>query len=184
MEQWFLWSKTAPTAETTASVGDHNPWFLANIRLATCYLVLQYWWLVHQSVNCCWYWHMGLSGINIRKYFVHQNKFVFPVILYHWETYRAALIQQLQKVKNTVWSGDGHFDSMGHCAKFGVYTLFLLHNYERCTLWTSSGKTWYVSLIMGMFGRNVPNMPKLYMYVELVPVCQPLRLYISILPCT
>ena len=68
--------------------------------------------------------HMGLSGINIRTYFVHQNKFVFPVILHHWETYRAALIQQLQQAKNTVWSGDGRFDSMGHCAKFGVYTMF------------------------------------------------------------
>ena len=50
--------------------------------------------------------HMGLSGINIRTYFVHQNKCEFPEILHHWETYRAALIQQLQKVKNTVWSGD------------------------------------------------------------------------------
>jgi len=27
-------------------------------------------------------------------------------------------------MKDVVWSGDGRYDSMGHSAKFGVYTVF------------------------------------------------------------
>ena len=68
--------------------------------------------------------HMGLSVISIRTYFLHQKKFLFPTILHHWETYRANLIGQLKKSKDVVWSGDGRFDSMGHSAKYGVYTMF------------------------------------------------------------
>lgn len=68
--------------------------------------------------------HMGISVYNIRTYFIHQKKFLFPAILHHWETYRAALISQLKSTKDAVWSGDGRFDSVGHNAKYGVYTMF------------------------------------------------------------
>ena len=68
--------------------------------------------------------HMGLCTYSIRTYFAHQKKFVFPSILHHWETYRAALIDQLKVTKDVVWSGDGRFDSMGHSAKYGAYTMF------------------------------------------------------------
>ena len=34
------------------------------------------------------------------------------------------LAQSLKSVKDSVWSGDGRFDSMGHSAKYGVYTMF------------------------------------------------------------
>lgn len=68
--------------------------------------------------------HMGLCAINPWTYFVHQSKFVFPAILQYWETYRNSLIQQIRGLESAVWSGDGRFDSMGHCAKFGAYTMF------------------------------------------------------------
>ena len=68
--------------------------------------------------------HMKLSVISIRTFFLHQKKFVFPAILQHWETYRANMIEQLKRSKDVVWSGDGRFDSMGHSAKYGLYTMF------------------------------------------------------------
>ena len=38
--------------------------------------------------------------------------------------YRAGLVSKLKSMKDVVWSGDGRFDSMGHSAKYGVYTMF------------------------------------------------------------
>lgn len=40
------------------------------------------------------------------------------------EKYQADLISKLQALKNVVWSGDGRFDSMGHSAMYGAYTMF------------------------------------------------------------
>ena len=68
--------------------------------------------------------HKGIFVYNIRTYFIHQKKFLFPTILHQWETYRAALVSQLKSTKDAVWSGDGRFDSVGHNAKYGVYTTF------------------------------------------------------------
>ena len=68
--------------------------------------------------------HMGLAAISMRTYFVHQRKFLFPSVLKYWEGYRSQLIEQLSDVNDTEWSGDGRFDSMGHNAKYGVYTMF------------------------------------------------------------
>lgn len=52
------------------------------------------------------------------------HQFLLPSILHYWESYQAKLIQSLKSVKDSVWSGDGRFDSMGHSAKYGVYTMF------------------------------------------------------------
>ena len=68
--------------------------------------------------------HMGLSAYNVRTFFMHQKTFLFPSVLHYWESYRACLIGKLKDVKDAVWSGDGRFDSMGHSAKFGAYTMF------------------------------------------------------------
>ena len=68
--------------------------------------------------------HMGLAVYSVRTFFVHQAKFLFPVILRFWETYPAKLISHLKTIKNVTRCGDGRFDSMGHCAKYGVYTMF------------------------------------------------------------
>ena len=42
----------------------------------------------------------------------------------YWEKYRNSLIDKVKKIKNATWSGDGRFDSMGHSAKYGAYTMF------------------------------------------------------------
>ena len=68
--------------------------------------------------------HMGLAVYSVRTFFVNQAKFLFPVILQFGETYPAKLISHLKAIKNVTWCGDGRFDSLGHCAKYGVYTMF------------------------------------------------------------
>ena len=69
--------------------------------------------------------HMKLSCISARTYFSHQNRFLFPAILQHWEWYRCGLISRLKGVKEALtWCGDGQFNSMGHSVKYGVYTMY------------------------------------------------------------
>lgn len=67
--------------------------------------------------------HMGLSVISARTFFYHQRKFVFPLIIKYWNSCREKLVIQLKGMKDLVWCGDGRFDSMGHSAKYGVYTM-------------------------------------------------------------
>lgn len=55
-------------------------------------------------------------------FFRHQRLFIIPSILKYWETYRNSLIDLAKQTKDVVWCGDARFDSMGHCAKYGVYT--------------------------------------------------------------
>lgn len=65
-----------------------------------------------------------MAGASISKIFlIFQSKLIFPAILHHWESYQLALISSLIANKNLVWSGDGRFDSMGHSAKCGVYSM-------------------------------------------------------------
>ena len=68
--------------------------------------------------------HFGLSVYSSRTYYRHQSGMIIPSILTYWESYQASLIHSLRNVQNAVWSGDGRFDSMGHSAKYGVYTMF------------------------------------------------------------
>ena len=73
--------------------------------------------------------HMGVSICNIRTYFLHQQKLIFPVILSYWEKYRESLVQSLMgSSENIAWCGDGRFDSVGHNAKYGAYTMFCCDN--------------------------------------------------------
>jgi solute carrier family 8 (sodium/calcium exchanger) len=67
--------------------------------------------------------HMGLAVFSIQTYFRHQRHFVFPSIFYYWKTYRKSLIDKVKGLKRVERSGDGRFDSMGHSAKYGVYTM-------------------------------------------------------------
>ena len=68
--------------------------------------------------------NMGLCAYSCRTFFRHQRKFLFPVILAYWKTYQENLFNEVWKLKETAWSGDGRFDSMGHSAKYGTYTMF------------------------------------------------------------
>ena len=68
--------------------------------------------------------HMGLAAVTSRIFFYHQSRFLIPTILIHWESYQKSLIETLGSVSQAVWCGDGRFDSMGHSAKYGAYTMF------------------------------------------------------------
>ena len=68
--------------------------------------------------------HMGVIIYNARQYFTHQKKFLFPALLQYWESYRNTLVNEIKGKKDAVWAGDGRFDSMGHSAKYGAYTMF------------------------------------------------------------
>ena len=68
--------------------------------------------------------HLGLCTISSRAFYIHQNRFLFPSVITHWEKYQADLIAKVKKIKNATWSGDGRFDSMGHSAKYGAYSMF------------------------------------------------------------
>ena len=68
--------------------------------------------------------HMGIYIYSALTYFVHQSKFLFPAILTYWEQYRSKLVNEFREKGEAIWCGDGRFDSMGHSAKYGVYTMF------------------------------------------------------------
>ena len=67
--------------------------------------------------------HMGLAVYTSRTFFYHQSKFICPTILTHWESYQSKLVNSLRNITDPVWCGDGRFDSMGHSAKYGAYTM-------------------------------------------------------------
>ena len=70
--------------------------------------------------------HMNLSMITARTYYIHQSTYLFPSLLRHWEVYQSGLIDEVKNNddESQTWSGDGRFDSMGHSAKYGVYTMW------------------------------------------------------------
>jgi solute carrier family 8 (sodium/calcium exchanger) len=67
--------------------------------------------------------HMGLKAYNARTYFYHQKQFMFPLVLQFWQKSLSALVSQLNTIKDGIWAGDGRFDSTGHSAKYGCYTM-------------------------------------------------------------
>lgn len=67
--------------------------------------------------------HMGLCVYSSRTFFSYQRKFLFPAVLAHWKKQKESLLAEVKKVKDAAWSGDGRYDSMGHSAKFGTYTM-------------------------------------------------------------
>lgn len=68
--------------------------------------------------------HMGMCAIRSRTFFIHQKQLIIPSVLHHWEAYRKNLVEKVKAMKNVVWGGDGRFDSMGHSAKYGTYSMF------------------------------------------------------------
>ena len=72
--------------------------------------------------------HMGVCCYTARTFFKHQKKFLFPTVLSYWDGCREKLLAALRPMKNLTWSGDGRFDSMGHNAKYGIYSMFCSSN--------------------------------------------------------
>ena len=68
--------------------------------------------------------HMGLLAMSVRTFFLHERKFLFPSVLLQWNKQCKSLIEKVKDLKDVQWSGDGRFDSMGHNAKYGAYTMF------------------------------------------------------------
>ena len=81
---------------------------------------------VNISQTLVFFKHINLAAISIRTYFRHQSKFLFPCILRQWESYQARVVEEIKEkvCEGATWSGDGRFDSMGHSAKYGVYTMY------------------------------------------------------------
>jgi len=67
--------------------------------------------------------HLGLCVYSARTFFRHQKSYLFPTILHHWDMYKENIIKSIKQIKDPIWCGDGRFDSMGHSAKYGVYTM-------------------------------------------------------------
>ncbi len=68
--------------------------------------------------------HFNLASYTARTFFRHQKQFLFPAIIHHWEKYRESLLAELHGEDRVVLCGDGRFDSMGHSAKYGSYTIY------------------------------------------------------------
>ena len=54
--------------------------------------------------------------------------FAFQTILSYWDNYRENMLAALRPMKNLIWRGDGRFDSMGHNAKYGIYSMYCSSN--------------------------------------------------------
>ena len=67
--------------------------------------------------------HLRLSSFTAHAFFTHQKKYIFLTIITVWESTRNRLIEKTMMVKENIWAGDGRFDSTGHNAKYGSYTL-------------------------------------------------------------
>ena len=67
--------------------------------------------------------NMGLLGYNEVTYYYHQRHFLFLPTKLYWRAYQKNILESL-KVKEVVLAGDKRHDSMGHCAKYGTYTIF------------------------------------------------------------
>ena len=50
---------------------------------------------------------------------------LFPTIALYWKRYQEKMLDKVKAIKDGITiAGDGRHDSMGHCAKYGAYTIF------------------------------------------------------------
>ena len=83
-----------------------------------------HWAPMHRQI-CFPQASVAASPLSARTFFNHQRKFLFPTVLHHWDNYvRNGLLEQAREHDQATWSGDGRYDSMGHNAKYGAYTMF------------------------------------------------------------
>ncbi|KAK3715783.1 hypothetical protein QZH41_018834 [Actinostola sp. cb2023] len=56
---------------------------------------------------------------------IESHDKLFPTILLHWRKYQSKMIEEIKESEESVVvAGDCRHDSMGHCAKYGTYTMF------------------------------------------------------------
>eukprot|EP00112_Aurelia_sp_Birch-Aquarium-sp1_P023357 Seg693.2 transcript_id=Seg693.2/GoldUCD/mRNA.D3Y31 product="hypothetical protein" protein_id=Seg693.2/GoldUCD/D3Y31 len=69
--------------------------------------------------------HMELACISLTTYYTHQREKLFPSVYLHWKKYQRKLISDLNSLgEQLVVTGDARHDSMGHSAKYGLYSVF------------------------------------------------------------
>ena len=66
--------------------------------------------------------HMGVYSFK-QATFYYQRHLLIPGIITFWNQYQQNVLESL-KGKEVILAGDGRHDSMGHCAKYGTYTIF------------------------------------------------------------
>lgn len=124
MTQWWPLGRSVPNALRDMCGPLKGSCLMENIQLVTSYWVLLFWWLVPLAIKILLVFrHMGLVCYSARTFFKHQRSFLFPAVIYHWESYQTDLLNKVKDLKDVVWAGDGRYDSMGHSAKYGAYTL-------------------------------------------------------------
>jgi len=64
----------------------------------------------------------GLECISLSTFYRHQKAFLLRTVSNIWQQEQSSLLEALNN-KPLVLGGDGRNDSMGHCAKYGSYSL-------------------------------------------------------------
>ena len=61
----------------------------------------------------------------LQKDTLQTSRFLIPKCpqVHYWQIYRSNLVKELKTLKDVAWTGDGRFDSIGHSAKYGAYTM-------------------------------------------------------------
>jgi hypothetical protein len=67
---------------------------------------------------------MKLAIFQPSTYFRHQKQVLVPSVCSIWNRHQQDLVSNLSQV---TFAGDARCDSMGHCSKFGSYTLIDLN---------------------------------------------------------
>ena len=115
----------ATVMQTCANCGDNFVWrsqplVLGKYPAGNILLSFAILWLEHQLTRYCSYF---VTWAFVLMLYVHslgiRDLLFFPLC---YITGRH--IKMLKEMKDIEWSGDGRFDSMGHSAKYGVYTMF------------------------------------------------------------
>ena len=97
---------------------------------------------------------LKVSGVS---FFHTFQSHLFPTVHLFWKDYRTRLLAKLKDLgTGLVLAGDGRHDSMGHCAKFGAYTILcctaipsIIHFalVQVCT-------TWMAIIILSFWGKQ------------------------------
>ena len=109
---------------TKSSLGRASQTFLGSFQLEISFLSFAIL-CAGASVNkvLLVFRHMGLYAYHQPTYYYHQRHLLIPAIIAFWKKYQGKLLESLNG-KEVVLAGDGRHDSMGHCAKYGTYTIF------------------------------------------------------------